>query len=445
VPVWFGAPWRASPAAIVGNALRFNRAILELATILSSRLGIGLAAAYAVAKEASSSFAKKVGFRRWLFFYYLDPESHTVYTNNPALCHIEAADMLGGRVVNYGLDDDDCGPAYALLVLEEELEAISRLLSERLGLDRSEAEASLREAVEALKADPENAVRAGLARLILLPLGSEEELGRELLKYVLGAFQDWELAEAWRRVVKPEYGGPTVLADAFTAYLAGRGAGYEPPDGYKVCERGDIVMLAGPGGGGWGVAWFKVRGNSWVEVESAEGLDWSVQRALEDLVVEDFKRGLPPARIAGGVECVHAFGFAAHGYLELARAVYRVVAGRRVYTKVVEGRRGESLVIHVVRGPGAGSVCGGLLLLVEYAGHRYLLDDELAIRALWSEPEPKLAFTPEEYASFLDKYRGFHATLAGKAARVLGNSRVRAELPSDVASWLQAEISTERP
>jgi len=432
--VWFGLPAYASPERAVRDGLKFYGVGSALAGILAGYLGLSRGDARVAASRIISAFAREVASRRWRVFHYLDPARHTVYSNYLGFCAILESDVQKALVKGYALRDEECRLGLALTVLEE-VASISRFLPRGLGLGG--AEERLGRAMEELKAEPKDAVVSGFARLALLPPSTEEELERELAKYTEGRFQSRELREAWREAVKT-FRREASPRDAFFAYLAGRGAGYRLPEKYRAYESGGVVMVAGPDYLWHSVEWYRVRGGRWGEVALVGHLPGPALQALEDLMAEDFKRGIPPARIADAVRHVRDAGFAQRGFPELAREFYKVARDGKAYAKLKVGRTGKPLVIHVIQDSDEWRTEHRFLFIVEYAGQRHLLNTQALGDLLWhigklgpatalatltggGSPPPSLTVPAEDVARMLDK------------------PAVRAGIPDDIASWLLQE------
>jgi len=387
-----------------------------------------------VARDAMAKFARGVEKSgRWRRFYYVDPSTHKAYFNY--LDEIRVADLQAGRAKSYLMDSDDYSLGLALLVLEEELSYISWLLSQRLGVEG--AKEGLRRLLEELKGDPRNAVRMGFVRLTTTPPTSEEEL-REMLRYAEGTFQSQELREAWSEVVKAGEGWRLFLTDVLKAYLASRGTGYRLPERFRVYEHGGTVMLVGDTGWAWEVGWYRVGGDSWEELAHAE-LDRETLHVLEGLMVEDFRRGLPPARIAEAASIASHLSFAVYGYQRLARAVYVAARDEVAYAKVVDDSHGEDLVVHIIQNPDVRGVRGRFLFVVEHGGTRFLMDERMVLWALGHLARARLGLTEVEYGLLLDMYREEYDLddLVGAVNEALANLRVRAKLLGDLERWLR--------
>jgi len=433
VPVWFKVVEGREEGSLRDVMTLLYGVNHELARILASNLGLGLKDALHVAEDAVARFAQEVEEAgRWRRFYYVDPETHKAYFSY--LDEVRVADLQGGRAATYWVNPGNYGIGLALLVLEEGRGYIAELLSRRLGVEG--AEERVERVVEELKRDPKNVVRAGFARLTTIPPASEEEL-REMVRYVEGSFQDRGLVEAWREVVDVD-GRRLYLTDVFKVYLASRGTGYRLPERFRVYEHGDMVMLLGETGWGWEVAWYRVEGDRWAELHSAE-LTRSALQVLEDLMVEDFKKGRQPARIAKAAGAVAAVGFAERGYRQLARWVYRMVVDGKAYAKIVENSHGEDLAVHVVQNPLEGAVWSRFIFVVEHGGRRYLLDSRMAFWALHHLARGRLGLDDLDYSLLLDMYNEKYGLdeLVGAVGRILRNPLVRAELPGDLERWLK--------
>jgi len=431
LPVWF-----ATPDYGLSFALSFLGFDLSLARMFAHYFNLDFDKARQVAEEVVSSFVGEVEPRGWLQFYYLDSGNHTLYVNAPLFCTVVSIDFAKDKVTQHWIESWECKEGLATIMLEERLGEIARSLARALGVGVEEVERRLRGVLSELKSNPRNTIRRGFARLLFFPPRSEDELRLELLRYTMGSgFTDEKLYEAWKATVKSSHVRSITASDVFKAWLAGRGTGYKLPGRYRVYESGDRVMVVAPKNGEWEIEWYKDEGTRWDLEASASHLSYSTVEALEDIILEDLRRGLHPRTIASGIKLVDSLSLADAGYRTLARTVYEMERDGRVYTRVAEEKPWERLSIHVIHNPDGGDWGERYLFLVEHDSNTYLLNEYMVAKLLQPNKlriygKGTLAVTQDMYEKLLKEYD--EEKLAEAVYKALDNPRVSAELPDDV-------------
>jgi len=403
---------------------------LALADIISRHLRVGFDEVKPVAREIVSRFAREVESGNTPQFYYLDVKNHVLYYNSVRFCSIYMTVFTYSENNRYYMDLPDCRDGLAMVVLEEKLGEIVTMLSQKLGISREEVERRLRGALNELKSDPLNAVRAGFARLLILPPRSESELEQELFKYTAGfRARDKEFAKAWDAVVEADHGLAVSDYDVLMAWLAGKSVGYKLPSGYEVYEFGDRAMaVAAKTYYGVNIGWYREEGGDWYVEAYVSDLDPKTYSMLKDVVLRDFKLGRPPQAIALGLRTANLLAHAV-GYEPLVKATYEMARDGRSYARIEVESKGAMLTIHVIYNPDEFDLNDKFLFLVERGGDAYILNAFMLDRLLGVYGLHSI--NRDLYNQLLEQDK-VEEGLAEAVYKALDNPRVSAELPDHV-------------
>jgi len=404
-----------------------------LADILSRYLRVRFDEVKPIASEVVSSFAREVESSKPPQFYYLDPQNHLLYYNDILMCTIDMVVFKLGETNRYRMLRSDCRDGLAIVVLEEKLGEIAESLSQEFGIGKEEAERRLRKALRELKSDRLNAVKAGFARLLVLPPRSEEELGRELMRYtrIRGPLG--------RELIKAERLPSVTPFDVFIAWLVGKGIGYKLLEGYEVYESGDRIMAVAGTDYGFDIGWYRVEGEHW-DAEGYIELSYRTYNKLKDVVLEDFRLGRPLHAIKAGLEGVDDIMYADEGYHELARAIYEVARDGRPYARVEEETRGGKLTIHVIHNPSRQYTDERYIFIVERNGDTYILSAPMMRGLLWYD---RLHEISKDLYRHLARQYDPEGKLTEALIKALDNPEVVAQLPKNIVDLI-LEYLTEK-